>query len=216
MRRSAIAAALSAASCALALALAAPTMAQEFIASATGPTRGVGISVQTFRFKPFTVRCARARSTGAVTATTFQTLADEVSFSRCTALRAGARFLSPMKLEFNAGGTARIASPVQIALRSIGCVINVPAQSVPRETGSNSLPVNYSLKFLMRRQRRFQEMFPAGQEQLIAASRFASREGLEYTLEGGLCSELEETSGEEGSYSGELLDELVGGNLGIT
>ena len=61
----------------------------------------------------------------------------------------------------------------------------------------------------------FEEEFPTGQSQLIFATKVAKREGIAYSLEGGLCSELEETSGEEGTYAGELLDSVVGGNLKI-
>ena len=60
-----------------------------------------------------------------------------------------------------------------------------------------------------------EEMFPKGQKKLLINNKVPKKEGIAYSLAGGFCSELEEPSGEEGSYSGGLREELVGGELGV-
>jgi hypothetical protein len=205
---------LGATFCVLAI-TAAPAMATEFTASKTGETKGVGLGVQLFKFKPISIKCTAAKSKGKVTALKSATLIDEVSFSKCTAFTTPVAFATPVQFELGANGTFKILNTVKIKVSAIKCTITLEPQRVPASTASKQKPVSYSDEIFKKPgDKKFEKEFPNGQKKLIIATKVA-KEGIHYSLEGGFCSELEEKSGEEGKYSGELRDELIGGELGV-
>jgi len=192
---------------------AAPALAHEFEASATGATIGGDLlkgGTQTFKLKPFTIKCTNAKSAGTATAPSSLTITDEVSYSGCTSFGTSVKFESPLKVEYNAEGTIKILDAVNIKIKAVKCVATIAAQSLPTEE-VKSAPVNYSIKLFTKKGKKFEEEFPEGQKKLIIENKFR---GLSYSLAGGLCEELEETSGEAGSYKGSLIDEIAGGQLG--
>ena len=141
-------------------------------------------------------------------------LADEVSFQKCTAFNTPVSF-TPVKFELGDEGSFKILNTVQIKVTAIKCTITLAPQRVPASTGSKLKPVSYSNEvFKKPGDKKFEKEFPHGQKKLIIATK-VSKEGIHYSLEGGLCSELEEKSGEEGKYTGELRDELIKGELGV-
>jgi hypothetical protein len=212
MRHSRMIVGLVAGACLFAV-TAAPAMAEEFTASATGATKGETIGTQVFRLKPLTIKCTKGKSTGTVTALKSPTLVDEVKYTKCTAFGTPVRFLTPVVFEFNSNGTVKITNTVEIRISAIKCVATIEPQALPKEPTSKSKPITYSPLTFKGKGKRFEEKFPNGQKKLVIAAKVAKKEGIAYSLAGGLCSELEEPAGEEGSYSGELLDELVEGEL---
>ena len=188
-------------------------MAEEFTASSTGATKGTTIGTQVFRLKPITVRCTKGKSTGTITAVKSPTLVDEVKYSRCTAFGTPVTFLTPVAFEFNSNGTVKIINTVEIRIPAIKCTATIEPQALPKEPTSKLKPISYSNLTFKGKGKRFEKQFPNGQKKLVIGAKVVNREGIAYSLSGGLCSELEEPSGEEGSYSGELLDELVEGEL---
>lgn len=196
---------------------AAPAMAQEFEASGTGATKGTALGTQIFKLKPITIKCAKAKSTGTITAAKSPTLVDEVKYSGCTAFGTPAKVLTPAQFEYNSNGTVKILNTIEIRVPAIKCTASIGPQSLPREAGSKLKPIGYSNKIFKKKgNKKFEEKFPKGQKKLIIENKVSKKEGIVYSLAGGLCSELEEPSGEEGTYSGELEEELVEGELGIS
>jgi hypothetical protein len=176
---------------------------KEFEASAAGKTAGVGTGIQEFKFKPYTIKCKTATSTGEVTEVKFKALVDKVKFEECSYGRKAEASVNPIEFEFLSNGHFNILNEVKFRLIASKCTINVEPQEVGEEE-SRHKDVTYANK---------------GGELKIKTSVHLVEEGesggLAYEF-GRVCEKFEEPSGENGIYKGSLLDGLESGTLGIS
>jgi hypothetical protein len=191
--------------------LAQPALAQEFEAS-TGPVRGAAVGTQVFKLKPLVIRCARAKSTGDVEDPVTATIVDEVAYAKCATFDTPVRFGAPIQFEYNIAGFVRILNTVAIHIPAIKCTATIEPQRIPASEAVKKSPVSYANEVLKVGGKPFEELFPRGQKKLLIKNRLKE---ISYSLEGGLCGELESGSGSAGAYTGELHDEIAGGNLGV-
>lgn len=195
-------------------ALAAPALAkektpQEFEASAAGKTKGVSLGRQEFRFKPlpFTIKCAEATSTGSIEATKSDTLLDKVTFKECKYGRKGEARVTPFEIEFSSEGTFTIVNAPKITLVQLPCTIEIEeGQTVGEE--AKRPPVTFTNKG------------EAPDRRLEIKTKVHPIEhgeegGIAYEF-GKVCSDFENKSGEGGIYSGNLIDEVVNGELAVS
>jgi len=199
----------------LALTAVAPSLAGAFVVSQPGgATKGVAIGEQKFKLKGFTIKCQKGKSEG--TATSVEAIVDKVTFGKCSTGGKGDKFEGPLDLEYKTNGTVDILEPVTIKVSAAKCLATIDAGSLPPEE-VKALPVSYATEIFESTKKKFLEKFPSGkQEKLLITNKF---KGMEYELEAisekGECAELESTEGENGTYKGELRDELPEGDLGI-
>lgn len=178
----------------------------EFEASATGKTKDVALNTQIFKFKPYTVKCKEASSTGTVEETKFTTLADKVTFKGCTYGHKAEAKVSPIEFEFSSEeGAFTIVNEPTITLVQSKCTITIEeGQTV----GEEHRAVSYATKGEM----------PARELEIktkVHLIEHGTEGGISYTF-GKVCEKFEESSGENGVYEGNLLDELVKGELFVT
>jgi hypothetical protein len=194
-------------------AVAAPAMAKkeevlrEFEASASGKTKGEGVGVQEFKFKPYTIKCTEAPSSGEVTEGKFNALVDKVKLGGCSYGRKAEAKVTPIEFEFLSNGTFKILNEVKFTLVASKCTIVLEPQTVGEEE-SRHKNVSYS-----------DRGSEAGKELEIKTSvkttEHGESGGIAYEF-GGICEKFEEPSGEGGKYKGSLLDELEKGTLGVS
>lgn len=195
-------------------ALSAPALAkektpQEFEASAAAKTKGASLGPQEFRFAPlpFTIKCAEAISTGSIEATKSDTLKDKVTFKECKYGHKGEARVTPFEFEFSSEGTFTIANAPKITLVQSDCTVEIEeGQTVGEE--AKRPPVTYTNKGEAP-DRRLEIKTKVHPTEHGAAG------GIAYEF-GKLCAEFENKSGEGGIYSGDLLDEIVNGELAVS
>jgi hypothetical protein len=200
------------AACALALAAtAAPALAvenpPEFQANKTGATKGVGVgSNETFRLNPLTVICLRSTSTGSIEQVKSEALTKViVKYVNCKTFTIIPVTVSPASFEFLANGTVRIEEPITLTVSALKCSVTIAAQTAATPLVLYSDITEYGKK-----------MFPEGQLKLAMNT---SLTNLSYTASNWPCAgptkeeQPEERSGEEGKFTGEMKDELQGGDL---
>lgn len=229
--------------CAL-CATATAAMATEFKANAVGKTfseeapgkvRGQGTGLQEFKLGIFTFTCEGAKSRGTVTGASTTTLFVHVRFSNCVtnlvpeksreklpfkvAFRGGfdIEYKSNGSVETGAESTTEVAlvnpEPVTAVVGGTKCIVSWPPQKItnagPKAPGpytaatfSNEEVANGKIK-----------AFPSGfQHKLAIHNEFLK---LFAETEGGKCEELEKTESKVGYYKGDLLEEVVNGNLEV-
>jgi len=203
-----------------------------FTESEPGKLAGVSEGPQEFVFSPFTIICESATSKGAITANLSDTMFETVKYADCTTpLRIGKEVVeTPVKFgavqyEYNANGfledgsesesTVRLVNPgsVLIKVKHLGaCLIEWEAQTLPEKAEEDPGKVygdavftpfvvsNPNLK-----------AFPTEEQTKLKITN--NFKDLEYEIEGGLCEQLETTSGEKGKAHGVLNTELKDGDL---
>jgi hypothetical protein len=194
-------------------AVVAPAMAkkeevvQEFEASAAGKTKGEGSGTQEFKFKPYTIKCTEAPSSGEVTETKFKALVDKVKLGGCTYGRKAEAKVTPIEFEFLSNGTFKILNEVKFTLVASKCTIVIEPQTIGEEE-SRRKNVSYA-----------NEGGESGKKLEIKTNvkttEHGESDGISYEF-GKICEKFEEPSGEGGKYKGTLVDELEKGTLGIS
>lgn len=157
--------------------------AHEFIASKTGTTKDHSLGAQKFKTNGGTVECKESSSEGKVTELVSKTSLEKVTFKGCTAFGLSVS-VSEAEDGFNAEGTVTIKK--KQVVKALGCEVIVE----PSTKNTNLKTVTFTNN--------------GGKLKVDAAV-----ENITYTSTGGLCGK----SGENGSYSGESEEELVGGTL---
>jgi len=224
---------LVAVACAFALS-ATPALAHEFIASHPGKTRGKAFngSVQEWTFQNIKVACLAAMTKGAVNSTNSKTLYDEVRYSKCaTKARVGSEeidlhttFKTPVDFEYHANGfaelgaesTAEVAlvtpSAIELKIPSIKCTIEIPPQTIPvkAETKPNGEynAVGYKTEEFETKQI---HRFPSGFQKKVEIENALTK--IEWIFTEGQCHEFKKTEAKNGIYKGNLIDEVIGGDL---
>ena len=176
---------------------------KEFEASISGKTADVAVGVQEFKFKPYTIKCKTATSTGEVTEGKLTALVDKVKYGGCTYGRKAEATVNQIEFEFLGNGNFKILNEVKFRLIASKCTINVE----PQEVGEEEL-------------RKKEVTYSKDRSSLkIATDVHLTEEGqaggLAYEF-GRVCEKFEEPSGENGIYKGTLLDTLEGGTLGVS
>jgi hypothetical protein len=195
--------------CALAVA-AVPASAvetPEFQANKTGATKGVGVgSNETFRLNPLTVICLRSTSTGSIEQLKSEALKKViVKYTNCKTFTIVPVTVSPGSFEYLANGTVRIEEPITLTAPMLKCSVTIAAQAAPSPLVLYSDITEYG-----------KTMFPEGQQKIAMNT---SLRNLTYTASNWPCAgpvkeeQPEERTGEEGRFTGEMKDELQGGNL---
>ncbi len=245
---------------------AAPAVAAQFTASRLptplselepGKTKGVGIGSselggtersQEFKFGAFRMVCAaktaaKTIAEGAVSWSTSEVFATEVTFSKCLTKTTFSGFVTglstsfnkgePVKFVYHANGFATLGSgpaPSEAEVGSGGatitiankvCKIDWPRQTVPvkaitQPNGSYS-SAKFSTIEVPTTEKQLKK-FPTGfQKRLVIADEF---KGMEWNYEEGKClgeggfeEGAEKEEGKSASYVGSLEEELAGGNL---
>jgi hypothetical protein len=210
----------------------------------TAKTIGNGEGTQEFKFGPFTILCEKAHATGIVNKEYFRDFAIQIKFQKCLTKAKFGTFTGGLKTSFNEGhaigfvyhqggvaevGEAPEGTEVMIEggeanfkIRGKICKIDWPAQTVPARAEkdpeeeasaavySNEPTANSHLK-----------KFPSGfQTRLKIANEFR---GMTYEFEEGQCTGeggfeegASKEEGKTGRYTGNLLEEVVGGSLEVT
>ena len=211
--------------CALAV-TAAPAMAEGFIANGGTVTQGTSSSTQTFKFGEFkgiTIKCSKVTSTGTVVEGTPSSLIDVISPKKCTFASKGVKFVTPIEIEYKnpekieEGNEAKILSAVEIKVSAYKCLLTIDAQELPGSEFEKTKMVGFTDELVPGKSKKLKEKFPLGQSKLLIANK---AKGLEWETESvkeehGACAEMGEPSGENGTWVGELRDEIKEGNLGV-
>jgi hypothetical protein len=238
MRHLRITLGLAATVCAFAV-IAAPALAHEFTASASGTTKGTTEEVQTFKFGPFKITCLRAVSKGLVAAGSSKTLNDTIKFMKCSTegkigthkIELQTRFVTPLVVEYHANGfvetgsetveeegSAKLAGgEVQLKVSAgakFKCNINWPEQTLPVRAEKNP-EGEFSAATYSNEPGKLGKKFPGGQQtKLLIANNFKA---ISFEFEGEPCETFGKEEGPEGgktgTYLGELPDELGVGSL---
>jgi hypothetical protein len=186
----------------------------EFEATEGGKTTNVSQGSQQFKFGPFKLACLGASSTGEATMGKSKVLKDKIKWEGCTSGkgkgRAEAKF-STWEVEFNSNGTFTIVNTPKISIPAVSCVINLESGTVGEAEGKHN-PITYKTVTPKKGE-------VAGRKVEIKAKVKVHEEeggiGWEFN-EKKVCGKLEETSGEDGTWKGTLVDEAVKGELAFT
>ena len=162
---------------------AASASAHEFVASKTGTTKDKQLNTQKFKTNGGTVECKEETSEGTVTELKSKTSIEKIKYSGCKAFGFSVT-VGEAEDEFNAEGTVTILK--KQVVKAIGCEVTVE----PSAKNTNLKTVSFTNN--------------SGKLKVGVAVK-----GITYTSTGGLCGK----SGENGEYSGEAEEELVGGTL---
>lgn len=176
---------------------------KEFEASKSGKTLDEGVGIIQFKFKPYTIKCTEAPSTGEVTEGKFTSFVDKVRLSGCSYGRKAEARVTPIEFEFNSNGTFSIVNEVKFTLVASKCTILVEEQEVGEEE-SRKKNVTYADKGSKLEIKTKIHLKEHGEEG-----------GIAYEF-GKVCEKFEEPSGENGQLKGNLLDEVQEGILGIS
>ncbi len=217
-------------------------MATEFKANAVGKTfsegtpgklRGAGSGPQEFKLGIFAFTCEGATTKGAVTGASTTKLFVHVRFKGCWTnllpershekLPFKVSFRGGFDIEYSSNGSVETGaesesevaivnpSPVTAVVAGTGCVISWPPQRITNAgakavgpftaaTFTNTEVANGKIK-----------QFPSGfQHKLAIHNEFLK---LFAETEGGKCEEIEKTESKVGYYKGDLLEEVIAGNL---
>jgi hypothetical protein len=158
---------------------------------------------QQFSFGAITVRCDAAKSTGIATP---EKVLDSVKFEKCAAeasiggeeVALKAIFKGPVELGYTSEEGADLASGFAIQLKAIKCTIDVePGEDLEYAYLENEVVSSGKLK-----------SFPSGLQHKL---RFENELGGIAFHSEGQCEAF--ANGDDGTYSGTLWDEVVGGDL---
>ncbi len=229
MKRFRLPVALTGAVCALAV-TAAPALAEGFKTTG-GTTSGKGESVLTFKFgsaKSIKVECASYKSTGTAVAGTPNSILDVVTPKKCEYLKHPVKFESPLEIEYLNPATISeesnennviLKSSTTLKIAALKCYLTIDEQSLPKEETAikHHAAATYEDAITYFTKKKQLEEFPEGQTKLIINNKWSELEWETEAVkeEHGLCAELEEPSGENGTFTGEFKDEIKGGNLGV-
>lgn len=175
---------------------------KEFEASKSGKTLDEGVGVQEFKFKPYTIKCTTAPSSGEVTEGKSKALVDKVKLGGCSYGKKAEARVTPIEFEFLSNGMFKILNEVKFTLMASKCTILIEPQEVGEEE-SRKKNVTYADKGTKLEIKTKIHLKEHGEEG-----------GLSYEF-GKVCEKFEEPSGENGQYKGTLLDEVSEGTLGI-
>jgi hypothetical protein len=205
-----------------------PALAHEFISSG-GPTKGTG-EEQRFQLGPFHIECAKATSRGTTAAGSSSTFGTETKLRKCTTeahlggepIFLKTKFLTPVVTEYHANGFVEIGAEgeeiegnttlkggtIEMKIKGIMCVIKLPEQTIPkaaeRKPNGEFEAATYSNEEFERGKTTFNKLAIANEWK-----------GIHFEYGEGQCSTFK-TSEEErksGKFEGELLEEVVHGNL---
>lgn len=218
MRHVRLPVAIVAAVCALAIA-AAPAMAEGFT-STGGPTKGAALGTQTIKVgtaKSITIKCEKAKSTGTTAAGSLTAIVDVVSPKKCSYLGKGVHFLTPFEIEYKnpllieEENDVKILNNVEFTVAAIKCKVTIDEQALPKEEHARAAAAEYAEKITPGKGKK------PPTTSLDIKNKFKELEWETEAIreEHGLCAELEEPSGENGTYTGEISDEIKGGNLAL-
>jgi hypothetical protein len=129
---------VSVAALALSAGAASAASAHEFIASKAGNLLGGGLGNQEFVLKSgATTSCEEASVTGKSASGAQKALVETITFNGETCSNIGFSKISPMELEINAEGTAKLLNTVTFEARSGGlrCYLTLPAKENEKLTG---------------------------------------------------------------------------------
>lgn len=161
---------------------AASASAGQFTASATGTLTGKAKTVQTFTSNGGQVKCSNAAISGNILSVASEELTVSVNYSGCTAFGFAAVHITPTEYTYTASGQVHIKKTTTISVTGAGCHMTITPQT-PK--------VVHYVKI---------EPFP--RLFVTAATKIVT-----YHSTGGLCG----TSGENGTFTGEIELERVGG-----
>jgi hypothetical protein len=209
------------------------------------PAKTVGRGgTQEFKFGVFTIVCEAAKAKGTVNKEEFHDFAIQIKFAKCLTKAKFGVFTGGLKTSFNegnpisfvyhVGGVAEVGeAPEGTEVKISGgeanfkisgkiCKINWPSQTVPAKDTADPEAEASSAVYS-------NEVFPASrlskfpsgfQTKLRIANEF---KGMAFEYEEGQCvgeggfeEEAPHTEGKTAKYTGNLLEEVVGGNLEIS
>jgi hypothetical protein len=205
-----------------------PALAHEFISSG-GPTKGKG-EEQIFQLGPFHIECAKAVAKGTSAGGSSPTFGTETKFRKCTTeahlggepIFLKTKFLSPVVTEYHANGFVEIGAEgeevegnttlktgtVELKIKGIQCVIKLPEQTIPKSAiakpNGEFEAATYSNEEFERGKTTFNKLAIANEWK-----------GIHFEYGQGQCSTFKTSEQERksGKFEGELLEEVVKGNL---
>jgi hypothetical protein len=206
----------------------------KFIGSENVEPRITGES-QEFALKPFTVTCAKAKSTTSGVTPSFpsKTLTAVMKYSGCEATATlnkaeyelKAKFHAPVTLNYRANGVVEVgaggtvkegklegAGPIEISVTGpFKCTIDIPAGTYPTTALKKPEAEYESAKFT-----NLEEKIEKGKKTLIVKKLgiATALTKLHYALEGTFCEALPKTEFTSGTYTGSLVAEIKRGSLG--
>lgn len=206
-------------------ALAASASAEGF-ESTGGELKGSAQNEQVFTIgasKAIRIRCGKAKVAGSLAAGPLLGITEEVKLTGCTYGGRSVKFAEPLELEYKnpiraeEGNTVTIVRSDELKIGAIQCIATIDEQSLPLETANEKYkaPAVYSTEIVYKGGKKFEQAFPEGQKKLIIQNNVKALEWeLEPIREGkGLCAEFESRSGENGTFTGRLAEEIKGGQL---
>lgn len=230
-------AALALTACAFAIS-AAPALAHEFVSSPVGKTKVVGVGEQVFKLGPFTIRCARAKSTKAnrTNESPSNLFFAQVKLTKCgTDAELGSeeielktRFLTPVAFEYHANGFANFGEgleetegmvhftggAVEIKVAAIKCLVFIEEQTIPGRAVNKPNEEYSAAKF---ESKGFKvnpsERFPLGEQQKMIITDEFNKMTFEYGE--GQCESFKRPEEElkNGRFKGQFVAEVVKGDL---
>jgi hypothetical protein len=206
----------------------------KFVGSENVEPRITGES-QAFALKPFTITCAKAKSTTSGVTPVFpsKTLTALVKYSGCEATATfgkaeyelKAKFHAPVTLNYHANGVVEIgaggtvkegklegAGQIEISVSGpFKCAINIPAGTYPTAALKKPEAEYESAKFT-----NIEEKIEKGKKPIIVKKLGISTAltKVPYALEGAFCEALPKTEYTGGTYTGSLVAEIKKGSLG--
>jgi hypothetical protein len=194
----------------------ASALADEFIAAPEAPLKVVSGTAgeQRFQLGPFTISCAAAKGSGAVTGP--QTISADVRFSHCEdstqlggeTLSSPVSFVGRLGFVWTASGLTAIQR-FSIKVKAPRCVIVAGHPESPGGAGVGKISVvagsSYAEELDSSRNLR---LFPTGFQHKLAIETRAEQIEVNYE---GACADF--ATSEEGTYSGTFIGEAVRGDL---
>ena len=101
----------------------------EFVASATGKTKGEGVTIQRLKTGAGLIECATVAGSGEITGTKSETHKEVLTFSNCTGFSNKVK-VTPADFQFNANGPAKLENTVEIKPENLSCEVFVEPQTV--------------------------------------------------------------------------------------
>jgi hypothetical protein len=109
----------------------------EFIASATGKTKGKNTNVQVFKTGVGTIECTTVSGAGEIKALKSTTHKETLTYTGCTGF-GGPVKITPAHFEFDANGSVKLENEVVLTPEGLGCEVLIEPQTVEGITYSNA------------------------------------------------------------------------------
>jgi hypothetical protein len=207
---------------------------KEFTPASPGVSKGEGVGIQDFKFGAFHIQCESVKAKGKVGANDSKTFFTSVKYKGCKTLaRLGnqpitlkTQFKSNWDFEYHANGFAEIGpeseselkllkgGSIEMKVPSIGCVIEVPAQTIPIK--AEAKPENEFSSVLYANEEipvAPSKKFPTGVQKQLRIINDLKK--IEYELSEGQCETFKQTEGKNSFYKGQLKEMVRNGNLFI-